>query len=130
MALQKEIELDNGVVLNYHRITSLNKITNISNTIEVNSYISEKQREKEQQYQELQKQMQQLQEEKKQENLTEEQNETLSEQEHELQEELNKGINVLVEADFIQIPYNANMTIDDAYDYLKTTDKYKNAKKV
>ena len=29
MALQKEVELDNGVIVNYHRITSLNKITNI-----------------------------------------------------------------------------------------------------
>ena len=27
MALIKEIELDNGVIVNYHRIVSLNKIT-------------------------------------------------------------------------------------------------------
>ena len=47
MALQKEIELENGVTLNYHRITSLNKITNISNNIEISSYTNEKQRLKE-----------------------------------------------------------------------------------
>ena len=47
MALKKEIELENGIILNYHRITSLNKVTNIMNRIEVNSYISESQRDKE-----------------------------------------------------------------------------------
>ena len=29
MALQKEIILNNGVTVNYHRIVSLNKITNV-----------------------------------------------------------------------------------------------------
>lgn len=109
MALKKEIELENGIILNYHRITSLNKITNISNIIEVNSYISESQREKEKRYQQLQKKS------LSGEELTQEE-----------QEELNKGINVLVEADYLNIPYNEAMTIQDAYEYLKTTEKYKN----
>ncbi len=47
MAIKKEIELDNGIILNYHRIVSINKITNSCNIIEVASYTSEKQREKE-----------------------------------------------------------------------------------
>lgn len=113
MALQKEIELENGIVLNYHRITSLNKITNISNNIEVNSYISESQREKEKAYQEIQR---------KSDN-----DEELTEEEKQL---LEKGINVLVVADFISIPYDENMTIESAYEYLKTTEKYKNAENV
>lgn len=50
MALKKEIELDNGIILNYHRIVSINKITNSCNIIEVASYTSEKQREKEKEY--------------------------------------------------------------------------------
>lgn len=50
MALNKRIELNNGIILNYHRIVSINKITNNSNIIEVASYISEKQREKEKEY--------------------------------------------------------------------------------
>lgn len=50
MALKKEIELDNGIVLNYHRIVSINKITNNCNVIEVASYTSEKQRDKEKEY--------------------------------------------------------------------------------
>lgn len=110
MALQKEIELENGIVLNYHRITSLNKITNISNNIEVNSYISESQREKEKAYQNIQ--------------IKSANEEELTEEEKEL---LEKGINVLVQADFVSIPYDEKMTIEDAYEYLKTTEKYKDS---
>ena len=50
MALKKEIELSNGIVLKYHRIVSINKITNNSIIIEVGSYISEQQRQKEIEY--------------------------------------------------------------------------------
>ena len=50
MALKKQIELENGIVVNYHRIVSINKITNNCNIIEVASYTSEKQREKEKKY--------------------------------------------------------------------------------
>ena len=42
MAFKKEIELENGIIVNYHRIVSINKITNSSNIIELASYISEK----------------------------------------------------------------------------------------
>lgn len=50
MALKKEIELKNGITVNYHRIVSINKITNDCNIIEVASYTSEKQRDKEKEY--------------------------------------------------------------------------------
>ena len=110
MALQKEIELENGVTLNYHRITSLNKITNISNNIEISSYTNEKQRLKEKSYQDLQKRQ------ANGEELTEEE-----------QLQLNKGIDVYIETEYINLPYNENMTIEDAYEYLKTLDKYKDA---
>lgn len=110
MALQKEIELDNGVVVNYHRVTSLNKITNISNNIEISSYTNEKQRLKEKKYQELQK---------KSINGSE-----LTEDE---QIELNKGIDVFIQTEYLNVDYDENMTIEDAYEYLKTLDKYKNS---
>lgn len=113
MALQKEIELENGVILNYHRITSLNKLTNVSNNIEVNSYISEGQREKEKAYQNAQ--------------IKNANEEELTQEEQEL---LEKGINVLVQADFISIPYDEKMTIESAYEYLKTTEKYKEAEDI
>lgn len=47
MALKKQIELNNGVIVNYHRIVSINKITNVSNVIEVASYTNEQKREEE-----------------------------------------------------------------------------------
>ena len=43
MALKKQVELYNGIITNYHRIVSINKITNNCNIIEVASYISEQQ---------------------------------------------------------------------------------------
>ena len=113
MALEKNIELENGIILNYHRIVNLSKITNIKNIIEVSSYVSEQQREKEKQYQELQRK-----------NASEEE---LTKEER---EELEKGINVLTEVKYVEINYDKDMTIEEAYTYLKTLDKYKNSKDV
>ncbi len=50
MALKKEIILDNGIKVSYHRIVSLNKITNKANIIEIASYVSEAKREEEKAY--------------------------------------------------------------------------------
>lgn len=98
MALEKQIELDNGVVVNYHRIASINKITNNTTIIEVNSYTSKAKRQEE-------------------------------------VEALLKGqetgeaipINVFVNATYINKDYVENETIKDLYEYLKTTEEYKNA---
>lgn len=110
MALQKKVELENGLIFNYHRITSLNKITNVSNNVEISSYANEIQRNKEKEYQQLQ---------------TKNANgEELTDNEQLL---LENGINVFIETEYIKIPYNEDMTIKDAYEYLKTTEKYKNA---
>jgi len=48
MALLKEITLDNGVTIRYHRIVSINHITNHVSMIEVASYTSKQKREEEQ----------------------------------------------------------------------------------
>ena len=47
MALLKTIELDSGIVLNYHRIVTITKITNHSTVIEIASYTSEDKRNQE-----------------------------------------------------------------------------------
>lgn len=47
MALKKQIELESGVTVNYHRIVSINKITNKSIIIEVASYTSKEKRQEE-----------------------------------------------------------------------------------
>lgn len=47
MALFKEIELESGVTVRYHRIVSVNTITNVHNVIEIASYTSQQKREAE-----------------------------------------------------------------------------------
>lgn len=47
MALLKAIELDNGVILNYHRIVTITKITNHSTVLEIAGYTSQAKREQE-----------------------------------------------------------------------------------
>lgn len=47
MALIKEIELDSGVPVRYHRVVSVNTITNVQTVVEVASYTSQAKREEE-----------------------------------------------------------------------------------
>lgn len=44
MALIKEIVLDNGITVNYHRVVSVENVTNQLSIIEVASYTSESKR--------------------------------------------------------------------------------------
>ena len=52
MALSKDIVLDNGITLNYHRIDSTSNITNKISIIRVVSYINKEQRNKEKEWDE------------------------------------------------------------------------------
>lgn len=47
MALIKEIELENGVPVRYHRVVSVNTVTNVQAVVEVASYVSQAKREAE-----------------------------------------------------------------------------------
>ena len=47
MALIKKIELDSGIILNYHRIVTITKITNHSIVLEIAGYTSPQKREQE-----------------------------------------------------------------------------------
>ena len=40
---------------------------------------------------------------------------------------LETGIDVFIDTDTLSIPYDEDMTIEKAYEYLKTTEKYENA---
>lgn len=98
MALQKQIELENGIIVNYHRIVTINKVTNSSTIIEVASYTSA---------------------EKRQEEI----------------EAIAKGqetgeavpTNIFIDTTFLNKEYNETDTIKDLYNYLKTTEKFKDA---
>lgn len=99
MALNKEIELENGIILNYHRIVSINKITNNCNIIEVASYASKKQREKEKEYYEQAKS----------------------------NDYIDASMNVFIETTYINKEYSEKETIEECYDFLKTTEEFKDA---
>ncbi len=47
MALIKNITLENGILTNYHRIVSVNNITNQSSIIEIASYANKEKRQEE-----------------------------------------------------------------------------------
>ena len=50
MAIIKDLELDNGITVNYHRIGSVRNTTNVDTRIEVVSYISKSDRESEREH--------------------------------------------------------------------------------
>ena len=101
MALEKQLELENGVTVNYHRVVSINKITNVSNIVEIASYTSES---------------------KRQEEKTAIQN----------GQETGTAVpmNVFKETTYINKEYNETETIEEVYEYLKTTEKFENAEDV
>ena len=47
MALYKDVELQSGVTVSYHRVVSVSTVTNVQSTIEVASYTSRAKREEE-----------------------------------------------------------------------------------
>ena len=98
MGLKKEIILDNGIVVNYHRIVSLNKITNHANIIEVASYTSQSKRQEE----------------------IDSLKQSIETQEY-------VPINIFINTEYISKEYNETETIEDAYNYLKTLEKYNGA---
>lgn len=95
MALKKNITLDNGIPVSYHRVVSINKVINNSNIIEVASYVSEEKRQEEIDYYNS--------------------------------DEVDKSINVFIYTEYLNKEYSETETIKDVYEYLKTTEKFKDA---
>lgn len=99
MALAKDVELENGIVTKYHRIVSLDFITNEQTIIEVASYINASKRE-------------------------EEQNALIQAKETGEYPETN----IFIHTTYINKAYDENDNIKSCYNYLKTLDEFKNAK--
>lgn len=89
MALYKSIEMDNGIILNYHRIVSLTMFVNRYNVIEIQSYISNDKREEE--------------------------------------KDNPSFANIYIETKYFTVDYSPNMSIDDAYEFLKKLDIFEGA---
>ncbi len=94
MALSKEIELPSGVIVNYHRVVSLNVVTNVQNIIEVASYTSKKKRQEEI------------------DALKAAQNKVEGAEE----------INIYIETTYVVCKYDQDMDITKAYEWLKTDE--------
>jgi len=101
MALEKKIQLNNGVEVNYHRIVSVNEIINDQTIIEVASYTNDKKRNEE---------INALEEGRKS-------GETIP-------------IDVFINTNYISKDYSTKDNIENCYKYLKTLDDFKNAKDV
>lgn len=92
MAIIKEIELNNGVVVNYHRVVSVNNITNQSSIIEVAGYTNKSKREEEKQ-----------------------------------KISRGEGMNIFIHTKYLNVPYDANLNVSSAYEYIKTLNDYSNS---
>lgn len=89
MAIIKKIELNSGVTINYHRVVSVNNITNQSSIIEVAGYTSKSKRIEEKQ-----------------------------------KVESGEEMNVFINTKYLSVPYNVNLNVNSAYEYIKTLDEY------
>ncbi len=98
MALIKNIELDNGIVLSYHRINTVLIYTNRQINIEVTSYINQAQREKEIEIEERIKET-----------------------------GVSEDLNTFTETKYYSTEYNEEFSVNSAYEYLKTLEVFTDA---
>lgn len=92
MAIKKNIELDNGITLTYHRIVRIQSIINFDSMIEVQSYMS------------------------KQNRLREKGNPS--------------NVDIYTEASYYHIPYDPELNVTKAYEYIKSLPEFEGAEDV
>lgn len=102
MALKKKISMPNGIGLGYHRIGMLKMDVNQQNTILVYSYLSEDGRQVEKDYADGK------------------------------YKDVDAGLIPFpyYNAEYINAPYDENMTLEKAYEYLKTLPEFEGAENV
>lgn len=101
MALQKDVKMDNGLILSYHRINTVLIHTNNQIIIEVSSYLNEEERLKEK--------------------------EILKQREENSIETI---MNIYIGTKFYNINYNDEFSVKKAYEYLKTLDVFDGSKDI
>lgn len=102
MAIKKQVTADNGIVTEYHRIALISIDVNQQNTILVHSYLSADGRQIEKDYASG------------------------------LYKDLDEGMMKFpyVEAKYINVEYDGSMTVESAYNYLKTLPQFKDAEDI
>ena len=98
MGLKKHITLPNGVHLNYHRVVSVTVITNQQNIVEVASYTSNAKRQEEQEAYDQARETGEWPE-----------------------------MDVFINTQYFNAPYDQDMTVISAYDWLKTLPEFEGA---
>lgn len=101
MGLKKRVVLPSGVALNYHRVVSLNVVTNEQNIIEVASYTSQAKREEEKAALATAREAGEYPE-----------------------------VNVFIETQMFTAPYDQDMTVESAYGWLKEQPLFEGASDV
>ena len=89
MALIKSITLPNGITVEYHRVVSVDNITNQSSIIEVASYTNKTKR---------------LEEKEALKN--------------------NIPMDIFINTEYLNVPYDKDLNVDSAYAYLKTLEQF------
>lgn len=102
MAIKIKVTADNGIVTEYHRVAMLKIDTNQQNTILVHSYLSEDGRQIEKDYAAG------------------------------LYNDVEEGMMSFpyVDAQYLDLEYDENMTISSAYDYIKSLPQFEGAEDV
>ena len=107
MAIKKDLVLNNGITVSYHRVVSVMCVTNSHNSIEVCSYLTQEARESQKTYY------------RRQLAAKGERSSTAVEEEPPFTYTLH-----------ITAPYDQTMTVIDAYEHLKTLNPFLGAEDV
>ena len=103
MALKKTVILENGIPMSYHRIAEIQNVVNEGTKIKILSYVNQEQRLKEKE---------------------------LKDRDRIRRMPMPKYGDLYIVSDTVQLPYNDTLDIVSAYEYLKTTEKYKDAEDI
>ncbi len=116
MAISKAMTQSNGIALNYHRIVSVNTVTNVQTSIEVQSYISEEARLTEKQWYENMRRYNEL---------SKQDVSLLTDEDRAFVEGFEiKPLDVYIQSSFHVMGYDPYMNVNGGYDYLKSLPEY------
>lgn len=110
MALLKDIKLKNGIVTNYHRIGNVTIEVNNKIKIQVFSYLSKEEREKEINYNDIVKRARNYEETTKEE-----------------LDLIQNRLEIFIDKRNYELDYNPSINVQNAYEYLKELEDFKNA---
>ena len=110
MALLKDLKLKNGIIVNYHRIGNVTIEVNSKIKIQVISYLSKEEREREIKYNNIVKKARNY--------------ETTTQEELKLVE---NRLDIFLDKRNYELEYNPSIDVTNAYEYLKELEDFKNA---